>query len=50
MRIALWLLGLFALASALALFVGNNEGVVTLFWPPHRIDVSVNLVLVILVV
>lgn len=48
MRFALWLLGLFALASALALFVGDNEGVVSLFWPPHRIDLSVNLALLLL--
>ncbi|MEI8325784.1 MAG: heme biosynthesis HemY N-terminal domain-containing protein [Betaproteobacteria bacterium] len=46
MRAALWLLALFAVAVAAALFVGDNEGTVTLFWPPYRIDLSLNLVLV----
>jgi HemY protein len=46
MRSALWLLGLFAVAVAIALIAGNNQGVVSVFWPPHRVDVSVNLVLI----
>lgn len=45
MRAALWLLGLFAVAVAAALFVGNNQGTVTVFWPPYRVDLSLNLVL-----
>lgn len=45
MRAALWLLALFAVAVATALFVGNNQGTVTLFWPPYRVDLSLNLVL-----
>ncbi|MBU3740570.1 MAG: heme biosynthesis protein HemY, partial [Rhodoferax sp.] len=48
MRFALWLLALFAVAVAIALFAGDNPGTVTLFWPPHRIDLSVNLVLLLL--
>ena len=44
MRSVFWLLGLAALAVALALLVGNNPAVVTLFWPPYRFDVSFNLV------
>ncbi len=48
MRAALWLLALFGTAVAIALFAGNNQGTVTLFWPPHRVDVSLNLVLVLL--
>ena len=48
MRAALWLMGLFAAAVALALFAGDNEGTVTVFWPPHRVDVSVNLALLLL--
>jgi HemY protein len=48
MRAALWLLGLFAIAVALALFAGDNQGTVTVFWPPHRVDMSVNLALVLL--
>jgi HemY protein len=43
MRAALWLVALFGIAVAVALFVGNNHAVVTLFWPPHRVDVSFNL-------
>ena len=49
MRAALWLVGLFAAAVALALFAGDNEGTVTVFWPPHRVDLSVNLALLLLV-
>ena len=48
MRAALWLMGLFAVAVALALFAGNNPGTVTLYWPPHRVDISLNLFLVLL--
>jgi HemY protein len=48
MRAALWLLALFAVAVAIALFAGNNQGTVTLFWPPHRVDLSLNLVLLLL--
>ena len=50
MRSVLWLVGLFAVAVALAMFAGENEGTVTVFWPPHRVDVSVNLVLLLLAV
>ena len=49
MRAALWLLALFGIAVAGALFAGNNQGTVTLFWPPWRMDLSLNLVLVVLV-
>jgi HemY protein len=45
MRASLWLIGLFAIAVALALFAGNDPGTVTLFWPPHRVDISLNLFL-----
>lgn len=48
MRAALWLLALFGVAVAVALFAGNNQGSVTLFWPPYRIDLSLNLVLLLL--
>jgi HemY protein len=46
MRAALWLLGLFAVAVAIALIAGNNQGVVSVFWPPYRVDISVNLALI----
>ena len=49
MRIVLSILALFAIAAALALVAGNNQGTITLFWPPHRIDMSLNLVLLLLV-
>ena len=49
MRAALWLLVLFAIAVAVALFAGNNQGSVTVFWPPYRVDLSLNLVLLLLV-
>lgn len=49
MRAILWFLALFAVAAAVALFAGDNQGTVTLFWSPWRIDLSVNLVLILLV-
>ena len=49
MRAALWLLALFAIAAASALFAGNNQAVVTIFWPPHRVDVSFNLMVLLMV-
>lgn len=49
MRAALWFLALFGVAVAIALFAGNNQGSVTLFWPPYRVDLSLNLVLLLLV-
>lgn len=48
MRANLWLLAIFALAVGLALFVGDNDATVTLFWSPYRFDFSLNLVLLVL--
>lgn len=48
MRTILWFMFLFAVAAAVALFAGNNQGTVTLYWPPYRIDLSLNLVLLLL--
>ncbi len=48
MRVALWFLGLFGLAAALALFASTNIGTVTIFWPPHRVDLSLNMVVLLL--
>ncbi len=42
MRSLVWLLFLFALAVGAALFLADNHGMVTIFWPPHRIDMSAN--------
>jgi HemY protein len=49
MRSVFWLLGLAALAVALAMLVGDNRGTVTLFWPPWRFDVSFNFALFVLI-
>ena len=43
MRAALWLISLFALAAAGAWLAGHNQGTVTLFLSPLRVDVSLNL-------
>lgn len=48
MRAALWLLGLFGVAVALALFASGNGSTVTLFWPPHRVDLSLNFAVLLL--
>jgi HemY protein len=48
MRAALWFLALFGMAVAIALFAGNNQGTITVFWPPYRVDLSLNLVVLVL--
>lgn len=48
MRAAFWLLALFGIAVASALLAGNNQAVVTIFWSPHRVDVSFNLAVLLL--
>ncbi len=48
MRATLWLLAIFAAAVGLALFVTQPSGTIALFWPPHRIDLSLNLALILL--
>lgn len=45
MRAVLWFVGLFALAVAMALFAGSNQGIVSLFLPPYRLDISLNMAL-----
>ncbi len=50
MKAALWLVGLFGVAVASALLAGGNQSTVTVFWAPHRIDVSLNLALLVLLV
>lgn len=49
MRATLWFLSLFGAAVAVALFAGNNQGSITIFWPPHAIDLSLNMVLLLLI-
>ena len=46
MRLFLWLLSLFAAAIGLAVAARFNPGNVVLFYPPYRIDLSLNLFLV----
>jgi HemY protein len=48
MRAALWFLALFGMAVAVALLAGNNQGSITVFWPPYRLDLSFNLVVLVL--
>lgn len=48
MRAALWFLALFGMAVAAALLAGNNQGTITVFWPPYRVDLSFNLVVLLL--
>ena len=48
MRVALWFLALFGVAVAVALMAGNNQGTITVFWPPYRVDLSLNLVVLLL--
>jgi HemY protein len=50
MRIFLWLLSLFAAAIGLAVAAHFNPGNVVLFYPPYRMDLSLNLFLVLAVV
>lgn len=49
MRAIAWLLALFGVAVAVALLAGNNQSTVSLFWPPYRVDLSLNLVLLLAV-
>lgn len=49
MRTALWFLAIFSIAVLSALFAGNNDATVTLFWPPHRVDLSLNFAIALLV-
>lgn len=46
MRSLLWFLALFALAAGLAVLASDPHGSVTLFWPPYRIDLALNFVLI----
>lgn len=48
MRSALWILILFAAAVAAALFLNSNRATITLFWQPYRMDMSLNLFLLLL--
>jgi HemY protein len=45
MRGIVWLLLLFVVAVVAAATVGRNDGLVVLYWPPWRVDLSLNLFL-----
>lgn len=45
MRLLLWLVALMALAIGIAVTARFNPGNVVLFYPPHRIDLSLNFVI-----
>ena len=49
MRAALWFLALFGIAVIVAVFAGNNDATVTLYWAPYRVDLSLNFVILALV-
>ncbi|MGH8855588.1 MAG: heme biosynthesis protein HemY [Telluria sp.] len=50
MRLLLWLVALMAAAIGIAVTARFNPGNVVLFYPPHRLDMSLNLFVVLLVV
>ena len=43
MRWVFWILGLFALAVAVALALRFNDGYALFVWPPYRVELSLNL-------
>jgi HemY protein len=49
MRIAIWFVLLFAAAVVAATTLGTNDGLVTLYWRSWRLDLSLNLFLILLV-
>lgn len=48
MRWVLWIVGLFALAVVAALALRFNTGYALLVWPPYRVELSLNLLLLML--
>ncbi len=48
MRWVFWILALFALAVAVALALRFNAGYALLVWPPYRVEISLNLLLMLL--
>jgi HemY protein len=47
-RWVFWILGLFALAVAVALALRFNDGYALLVWPPYRVELSINLLVTLL--
>ena len=50
MRTLIWLIGIFAIAVGVAMVAGLNDGYVLLVMPPWRVQLSLNLLVVIVVV
>ncbi len=50
MRWLIWVLVLFCVAVALAVVARFSNGNIAIFWPPYRVDLSVNLAVALLVV
>ncbi|MCB5191021.1 heme biosynthesis protein HemY [Methylobacillus arboreus] len=49
MRILIWILLILALAIGVSLLAGNNEGYVLIVRPPYRLELSLNLLLILVV-
>lgn len=49
MRTLIWLIGIFAVAAGVALVAGRNDGYVLLVAPPWRLQLSLNLLIIVLV-
>lgn len=49
MRVVIWLVLLFGIAVVAALTLGSNDGLVTVYWTSWRLDLSLNLFLLIIV-
>ena len=49
MRTVIWLVLLFSVAVVAALFLGSNDGLASFYWNGWRLDVSLNLFLLVLV-
>jgi len=50
MRWVIWLVILFVVAALSAGTLGNNDGIVSIYWSPWRVDLSLNLFLLAIVV
>jgi hypothetical protein len=49
MRTVIWFVLLFVVAVVAASSFGTNDGLVTFFWGVHRVDLSLNLFLLLLI-
>ncbi|WP_234406304.1 hypothetical protein [Methylobacillus glycogenes] len=49
MRVLIWILLILALAIGVSLIVGSNEGYVLIVRPPYRLELSLNLLLILVI-